>query len=365
MDPTGEYYAERLRKFQKLMLREGIDASIVRTLSSFRYFTGIKWLRPALLVPAEGEPTAFVHESEIEEFRERTWIEDVRGYRKAEELVRGVTSAIREGKFSVVGFDYSVERDSYVLFFELFKKLNPQISVRDVHSLIMELRMVKDEHEIEWMVRAARIAEEGMAKALEAIGPGVREIDVAAEAAYAMLKMGSEDPHIYVNAGPRPRIHAEPRAEVVIEEGHAVNVTIGAEYRGYYVNVSRTAFVGSPSAEQERARRAFLRAYELVVRELRPGVKLLDVEEKVRRTFEEEGLANHYVTGFAHGVGLLIEEDPITTIVVPHRSYVVKEGMVLAAIHAPLPIPGVGVIKYEDTFVVKREGVESLTKLEA
>jgi len=58
-----------------------------------------------------------------------------------------------------------------------------------------------------------------------------------------------------------------------------------------------------------------------------------------------------YITGYAHGVGLLIEEDPITTIVVPHRAMEVKENMVLAMVHAPLMIPE-GAVKKEDTFIV-------------
>ena len=38
--------------------------------------------------------------------------------------------------------------------------------------------------------------------------------------------------------------------------------------------------------------------------------------------------------------------------------------MVLAFIHAPLTVHGVGTIKFEDTYVVKAEGVERLTKFD-
>jgi len=53
---------QRVRNFQLLMKENGIDVAVIRTLSSFIYFTGIKWLRPALLIPSEGEPTAFVNQ---------------------------------------------------------------------------------------------------------------------------------------------------------------------------------------------------------------------------------------------------------------------------------------------------------------
>ena len=57
---TEAQLRNRVRNFQSLMKENKIDVAVIRTLSSFIYFTGIKWLRPALLIPAEGEPTAFV-----------------------------------------------------------------------------------------------------------------------------------------------------------------------------------------------------------------------------------------------------------------------------------------------------------------
>jgi Xaa-Pro dipeptidase len=50
----------RVKRFQEAMLAEGLDAAMLRTESSFIYFVGIKWLRPALLIPAEGEPIVFL-----------------------------------------------------------------------------------------------------------------------------------------------------------------------------------------------------------------------------------------------------------------------------------------------------------------
>ncbi|HDI06993.1 MAG TPA: aminopeptidase P family protein, partial [Candidatus Bathyarchaeota archaeon] len=122
----------RVERFQQLMRENNIDASMIRTLSSFTYFTGLRWLRPALLIPAEGEPAAFIFQYEAEEFMEKTGIRNVKTYRKAEELMKAVSGTIREAGFKKVGFDYSVERDSYVLFFELFKRLNAQVEVVDV-----------------------------------------------------------------------------------------------------------------------------------------------------------------------------------------------------------------------------------------
>jgi len=52
------------------MKAKRVDASMIRTLSSFTYFAGVKWLRPGLLIPAEGDPVAFIFKHEVEPFAE-------------------------------------------------------------------------------------------------------------------------------------------------------------------------------------------------------------------------------------------------------------------------------------------------------
>jgi len=346
------------------MKQNGIDASMIRTLSSFTYFTGVKWLRPALLIPAEGEPTAFIFQYEVDEFMEKAPIRNVKPYRRVEELMRAVSGLIRERGYKRVGFDYSVERDSYVLFFELFKRLNAQVEIVDVHALIMQLRMVKDANEVEAIKHASTTVALGMQKAVDAVDVGRTELEVAAEALYEMMRRGAEGPHVHVTAGSRPRVHAEPRDGAKIRPGDTVQIVLSADYQGYYSNLTRTVFLDGLHGRREKAFKAFMEAHRMAEENLRPGTSLIQVERLLEEHIKEQGLGDYYVTGFAHGVGLLVEEDPITTILIPHRRYKIVENMVLASIHAPLTIPGVGTVKFEDTYVIRAEGAERLTKFD-
>lgn len=361
---SQETLKRRIKRFQQLMRQNNIDASMIRTLSSFTYFTGIKWLRPALLIPAEGNPIAFIFKYEAEEFVEKTWIQNVKTYIKAEELMREVSGTIRKSGYKRVGFDYSVERDSYVLFFELFKRLNAQVEVVDVHALIMQLRMVKAPEEIEAIKQASAIAEIGMRKAIDAVDVGKTELEVAAEALSEMMKKGAESPRIYVTTGPKPRVHAEPRSWVKIKPNDTVELVLSADYKGYYSNLTRTIFLGGFSAEKRKVFELFMEMHQIAEENLKPETQLIEIEKLLRKLVEDKGYSHCYVTGFTHGVGLLTEEDPITTIVVPHRQYKAVKNMVLASVHAPLTVPGIGTVKFEDTYVVKTEKSDRFTKFD-
>lgn len=280
-------------------------------------------------------------------------------------MMRGVSGSIREGGYKKVGFDMSVERDAYELFFHMFKNLNPKTEIVDVHAQIMQLRMIKDLEEVGHIRQAARTTDRGMQAAFDKIDVGVSELEIAAEAIYTMMKVGAERPHAYVNAGPVPRIHAEPRSDVRVKGDDVVTITLAGDSNHYYCNETRTHVSSGASKEKAKALEAVEGVYNNVREKLKPGVTLISIEDGIGESLRAQGYGEYYVKGFAHGVGLLVEEDPITTILIPERRTSVKENMVLAAVHAPLVIPGIGSIKSEDTFLITGKGAEQLTGFSA
>ena len=149
-----------------------------------------------------------------------------------------------------------------------------------------------------------------------------------------------------------------------VRKGYPVEIVIAADYEGYYSNITRTVFVGGINREQRDIIKTYLDVRSFVEEDLIPRRKLIDIPKKVKELFENRGYGRNFLLGFVHGVGLLVEEDPITTIVPPHRQYTVSENMVLATLHSPLSIPGVGVIKYEDTYVIEKDRAKRITDYE-
>jgi Xaa-Pro dipeptidase len=352
MRVSKDILENRVRKFQELLIKNGIGGAIIRTISTFTYFTGTRWFRPSLLIPSEGEPTVLVVENEAEEFKCRSWIEDVIEYQDAETLMATVVSWIKSNGYKRVGLEFSVERDSYLLFYKVFKRLNPEVEIEDVLDLTYQLRMIKDEFELENIRVAGKIARKGMNLASEIIQPGMSELEIAAEIYHLLMKEGSEEPKVYVSS--TPRVHAEPFRDAYVKDDSVVTVVIGADYNNYYANMARTFILGDVPNEVHRAIDVKKRAYELAVRETNPGRKFIDVEKKIGELFRHERLEEYYVKGYTHSVGMLIEEPPITTIVVAHRFWEIQKNMVLAIVHPPLMLPE-GAIKHEDTFIVGEE----------
>ncbi len=352
MRGNREIFERRLRKFQSLLRENNIGGAVIRALSTFTYFTGTRWLRPSLLVPAEGEPTALVVEGEAEEFRRRSWIHDVVEYQEVETLMAMVVGWIKSNGYKRVGLEFTVERDAYLLFLKVFQRLNPTVEIVDILDLTFQLRATKDDWEKENIRKAGEIAKKGMNLASEIISPGMSELEIASEIQHLLTREGSEDPKIYVST--TPRVHAEPFRDAFVKKDSVVTVVIGADYNNYYANMAMTFLLGNPGSEVKRALEVKKRAYDIAVESTQPGVKFINVEKKIVELYRHERLEPYYIKGYTHGVGLLIEEVPITTIVVAHRFWEIQKDMVLAIIHPPLMLPQ-GAIKHEDTFIVGDE----------
>ncbi len=348
---------QRLSRLKEELARRGIDAIMVRTRSTFTYLTGTKWLRPALLVPVDGEPIAFIAKNEEEGFLERTWIRSIVTYTDGGDLMAKVSGTIRGYGYKVMGLDYSLDRDAYAVFYEMFRRLNPTVKVVDVGQMIMEMRMIKDEHELNAIRQAGRIAVRAMERVLSAIEEGVSETDIAAEAYSVLYRQGSEEPHVYVNIGPNPRIHAEPFRDNIARKGVFVTVTIGADYNWYYANMTRIIFVGEPEGIARRAIECTDEIYSAAKELTKGGVKFIDIMKKLDKIYAKYELVDHRVIGYVHGVGLQIEETPITTILPRDRFMQVKPGMAIALVHAPIVLKGYGQVKREDTFIVREDGI--------
>jgi len=68
----------------------------------------------------------------------------------------------------------------------------------------------------------------------------------------------------------------------------------------------------------------------------KPHVKPINVIMVLDKTYGKHGLIDHRVIGYLHGVGLQIEETPITPIISKYRFIKLKPGMVIALVHTPI-----------------------------
>jgi Xaa-Pro dipeptidase len=360
---------DRLQHAQDRMRQRDIDAYLILTHDDYLYFLGEDRYQPRAVIPAEGLPIVIAFRGEEDDIRGKFGVDDIRVFGSVGQQIRDVVQVMHhlagEKTRLTVGVQMGFSTPAFLL--NMFQKANPRAEVVDIAPVMDELRMVKDADEVALMRRAGEIASIGMLAAATALKPGVTEIEVAAEAEYAMRRAGGYGTAtpVFVNSGVRSGWLHGTATEKKIEDGDLVVIDLVPRYKGYCANLCRTYVVGTPTEKQKELFSVYQEAQAEGIKALRPGAHMKDVDTSAKAVFGRAGYADQYVSGISHGIGLGFEEKPAPTIHPTDSGVQIRHGMTLTVGHSVLSVPGIGGMRLEDTFYVSSDGPTSLTDLPA
>jgi len=347
----------RIKAFKGCLEGEGIDCFILSDVNSIYYFTGFLDVPDAsntLLVPLKDQPTLFVSSLSFKAAEDSANDCDIEEIRREEKVEDKILKKLSDPTLRNVEFDTM----TIPVFLKIREGLN-KAKLSPKPEIVWRLRRVKDDQELEYMARAARIADQGMEAATEAVKPGVEEFRVAAEAEYAMRRMGSEGVAFdtIVASGRRsayPHGHCTAKR---IREGEFVTIDLGATHKGYRSDITRTVIAGRCDPKQADIWDTVLKAHEAAFETIKAGIKASDVDRAARAIIENKGLGDRFVHGVGHGVGLNVHEPPRLGIDSPDT---LEEHNVVTDEPA-VYIPELGGVRIEDTVVVLKRRARRLT----
>ncbi len=243
----------------------------------------------------------------------------------------------------------------------LYERRKEELQIELIPINIVErLRAVKSDYEIELLRNSATIAKKGMSRAREVIGEGVNELDAVAEIEYVIRKAGSETPPfqngMLLAAGPDGAdIHAHAGMKKV-KAGDLVVVDLGARVDGYYSDMTRTIPVGEPNPLAADVLEFIENLQAEAIDRIHPGVRAGDIHDFVSKEIENKGYKFYHSTG--HGIGLDVHELPN---IGPKSEDTLGPGMAFT-IEPGVYIPGKFGVRFEDTFIMKKNKAETITR---
>lgn len=245
--------------------------------------------------------------------------------------------------------------------------------------LLSDLRMVKENEEIEQMIKACDITGKAFGRVLDFVKPGVMEYEVEAEITHEFISNGANG-HAYppiVASGADTCILHYNNNDKECKDGDLLLLDFGAEYANYSGDCSRTIPINGKFTPRQR------QVYEAVLRVLRkashmlvPGTtidkyhaevcKIMEKELIGLGLFTEEDVANqdpanplyfkYYMHGTSHFMGLDVHD-------VGTKQHTLAKGMVLSCEPAIyIPEEGIG-IRLENDIVVDDEPLDLMVHI--
>jgi Xaa-Pro aminopeptidase len=356
-----EEFGERVARVRERMGEAGLDAlacygaHVDYAPGDLRYLADwfcIEEEQALLLVPAGG-PVVLLTDSaaDLDRAREQAVCDEVA---LAADLGAALAERVRgRGAVGLTG--------ARVMPAGVMDALRAAAPLTDASAITTELRMVKSPAELDLLAEAARISDAGMAAGLEAVGDGVREVEVAAAAEHAIRRAGAELSFTTVaGAGPRTALGTFLPGDRPMRPGDAVVLDCGARVHGYHGDMCRTIAVGEPPPELERVLEAVAAAVEAAIEAARPGVTVRELRAAARGAVEEAGLGDAWWGEFMpHGAGTGQHEPPYGD---RDPACELREGMVLCIEPGAL-IPGVAGVVHEQMVAITERGADVLNCL--
>ena len=333
-------------------LAQVADTAVVTDLVNIRYLTGFTGSNGAVLMTVDGAGVLATDGRYGEQaVAEAPGVEVVVTRDLAAELLRRATDA---GARRV-----AVER--HHLTVELHDRLvdaAPDVELVDGGRIAEELRIVKDEEELDLLARACAVTDEVFAATLPLLRPGVTEREIAWQMSREMHERDAEPafPSIVAFGSNSARPHHRP-TDRALEAGDLVKLDFGALVGGYHADMTRTVVLGEPAPWQRelhdtvREIQAEARAATVV------GAVPVELDTAVGDRIRAAGY--DVAHGLGHGVGLEIHESPF---LVPGSSAARLAERVPVTVEPGVYLPGRGGVRIEDTVVVRAEGAVPLTR---
>ena len=376
--PDSEF-EKRIQVFKQKMTREKFDLVIFYSNyiepSAVRYFSDFFPINEngALIIPLKGDPVLCSGQACHDWSRFKSKVKDIRIMPEVGE-VSGV-----EYDIDVVDFDdlfaelkqkYSVNKIGIVgeltfpqVIFGKMKKAFPQADIAPAEKILYEMRVSKSENELACIRKAGEIIDHTFEYALNRIKPGATELDVQADLMYMMLHLGAED-HTLSWAPMIPsgkensNLCMNRNSMKKIEEGEIVNVDAGVLYEGYNAVICTPVILGKVPEEMRKAILTAWDASRTVANALKPGATSKQLFKIYADFLANTGYSKFSPYGSVHSLGMLECEPPFFS---NKRDVILAENAVVAidAYFANLPW---GSFRIEDTFIVKSNGFEPVTK---
>ena len=348
--------SERLDRLRKIMKEKGFDAFLVTSAENHLYFSGFNNPDGCLLIFPDCA-VAFEDFRYTEAAKRAVSKDDFQVVMPTGKRSSWLGEALHIASAHTVAFE-----DDCVTCRELkqLKKDCRGAEFVPAEETVQQLRLYKDESEVQCIEKAQRIAEKSFAELLELITYDCTEIYLAAQLEFLMRKNGSEGASfetIAVSGKNSSSPHGVPR-DVKIEKGF-LTFDFGATVGGYRSDMTRTLCVGRATPEMRKVYDTVLRAQEAVLEVISEGQSCFGMDKIARDIINSAGFEGKFGHSLGHGVGLKIHESPNLS---PSAADKKLEAGHVVTVEPGIYIEGKFGCRIEDMVYITKGGSKNLTE---
>ncbi len=345
----------RIKNIYTKLEQQNLDGLIVSLAANISYLTKYPSRDSYLLVSKKGNvyftDSRYVEEAKLA-LKGKAALKKING--SVFKLIADACLALRLGR---IAFE---ERN---LAFAEYKKIKESLGRKALlvptHSLIEELRQIKEPEELEKLRNAIAITAKAFKFIENVIAPGKQEIEVAGEVERFIRYKGASGVSfdIIVASGPNSSFPHHISSQRKLKSNEPVLVDMGVEYLGYKSDLTRVFFLGRINVLAQKIYDIVLEAQDRAIKKIKPAEIVAEIDKAGRGYINQEGFGEFFGHNLGHGVGLEVHESPYLS---GKERNTLEPGMVFT-VEPAIYLPNKFGIRIEDMVLVTKGGCEVLS----
>lgn len=306
-------YEARLARVQAELNTRGLDGLLAFQPETVTWLTGF-FTRgygsfQLTIIPAEGPPTLVCRD--VEEyyldatcvFPDRAmWADSDVPVEIAARAIMANLGANAKAGVETAAWPLTVAR------YEQLQDFLPGYRFTDESGLVRGMRLIKSPPEIALQRRAGKAAEAGMQAAIDSIGIGVSEREIAAEVCAAMIRAGSDLPGPGVMSSGERAFHLHGGySDRVLGRGDIVQIETTPNVRHYHARFMRPIRVAEASDADRKVVESLIAIQDAALGEVHPGVPAAVPDAVYRDGVLSQGLRKTYTNKTFYSIGFLLQ----------------------------------------------------------
>jgi len=305
--------AQRRRKAIDAMQDKGFDGLLLFRQESMYYLTGYDTFGyvffQCLYLGADGRLMLLTRAPDRLQAKHTSVIEDVRIWvdapdaNPAEDL-RGIL-----GELGCGGRRIGVEWEAYGLTARngqrLARALDGFCTLADASDLVNRLRLIKSPAELDYVRRAAQLADDALDEAVRLSVPGAFEGDILAAMQSAVIRGDGDDPanEFVIGSGPDALLCRYKSGRRTLSDPDQLTLEFAGVFRHYHVCHMRTFTIGKGDARMVELNKIAIEALLKAESALRPGRPLSEVFDAYLDVMERNGQGGNRLNACGYSLG--------------------------------------------------------------
>ena len=310
---SEEEFKNRKDKVIKLLKEERLDALLMFRQESMYWLTGYDTFGyvffQTLVLDKKGNIILLTRAPDLRQAQNTSNINDIRIWvdRNGSDPTEDLKIILDE--LNLKGKNIGVEYEAYGLTGRNALRLNNSLknycSIEDTSELVTKLRVIKSNEEINYVKKAANLADKALSEVWKHAKAGVSESKILAEMNKVIFEGGGDYPanEFIIGSGKNALLCRYQAEKQILNSRDQLTIEWAGTYRHYHSAMFRTIPIGKADPKHFKMHEACIEALNNCEIKLKPGNKIGEVFDIHAKTFDDLGYKNSRMNACGYSLG--------------------------------------------------------------